>query len=354
MTFNARIHARHRLSGIRLLSLGLLIFAGSTACKKPAGSAKDSDGKASATASTTTPAASGSAAVATGPCGDLQTKFCEEAGNESTLCSSATQTLVMLSDAACKAALTDFEQTKTKIKNERKVCDDLVTFLCDGVGPNTETCKMVKEKTSQFPTDRCASMMAQSEAVLADLKRQEQANQPLSKELQELIAKSDAPALGPENAKVVIVEFSDFQCPYCSRAAEVIHKVREKYPDKVRLVFRQFPLSSHENAKPAAEASLAAHAQGKFWEYHDKLFANQRQLDSASLETYAKDTGIDVAKFKAAMENKEFSDEVQADMKMGEDVAVQGTPTMFLNGERVPNPTDFAAVSLMIDKVLGS
>src|SRR5690606_23929112 len=104
---------------------------------------------------------------------------------------------------------------------------------------------------------------------------------------------------------------------------------REKYGDKVRFVFRHFPLSFHKDAGPAAEASMAANAQGKFWEYHDKLFANQQKLDGDSLTTYAQEAGLDMAKFKASMDSKEFAPAVKADLAMGEDVAVEGTPTMF-------------------------
>ena len=97
---------------------------------------------------------------------------------------------------------------------------------------------------------------------------------------------------------------------------------------------------------------MAANAQGKFWEYHDKLFANQQKLDGDSLTTYAQEAGLDMAKFKASMDSKEFAPAVKADLAMGEDVAVEGTPTMFVNGERVPNPTDFNAVAQLIEKGL--
>ncbi|MET0286302.1 MAG: thioredoxin domain-containing protein, partial [Polyangiales bacterium] len=153
-------------------------------------------------------------------------------------------------------------------------------------------------------------------------------------------------------SKVTIVEFSDFQCPFCSRAADATHKVKEKYGDKVRFVFRQFPLSFHKDAHTAAEASLAANAQGKFWEYHDKLFANQQKLDRASLDGYAKELGLNVEKFKKSLDSKEFGAAVDGELKMGEEVAVQGTPTMFLNGARIADPTNFDAISAQIEEAL--
>jgi protein-disulfide isomerase len=159
-------------------------------------------------------------------------------------------------------------------------------------------------------------------------------------------------ARGPQNAKVTIVEFSDFQCPFCSRAAEATSKLKEKYGTKIRFVFRQFPLSFHQNAQLASEAALAANEQGKFWEYHDKLFANQNALERDKLEGYAKEVGLDVAKFKKALDSKTFAATVAEDLKLGEEAAVDGTPTMFLNGARIANPTDFDAISKQIDAAL--
>jgi protein-disulfide isomerase len=336
-----------------LVASMILIALLSVGCKKKSSkSAAKAEASASASAS-----ASGSAAPAStlaGPCGDLQTKICAAAGSDSALCTNATESYGVLSDAACAAAVKDFAHTEQKIKDQRKSCDELVETLCSAIGKDTDTCKMVREKTPQFPPERCKMMLGKKDAVIADLKRQEMANKPLSKELQEKVAAADAPSFGPADAKVTIVEFSDFQCPYCARAADVTHKVREKYGDKVHFVFRNFPLSFHQNAKPAAKAAMAAHAQGKFWEFHDKLFANQQKLDQSSFDTYAQEAGLDVAKFHTAQQDSSNSDRIESDMKLGEEVAVQGTPTMFVNGERVPNPTDFSAVSQMIEKLLGS
>jgi protein-disulfide isomerase len=195
-------------------------------------------------------------------------------------------------------------------------------------------------------------MQAQLPQIIEELKKMEAANKPLSPELQAAIADNSAPSFGPNDAKVKIVEFSDFECPYCSRAANVVTQIKQKYGDKVRFVFRQFPLPMHSNARQAAQASLAAHEQGKFWEYHDLLFQNQKALDRTSLESHAKQTGLDLAKFKKALDEKTLGEKVDGDVKLGEKVAVQGTPTLFINGSRVENPTDFGAVSSMIDAAL--
>jgi protein-disulfide isomerase len=177
-------------------------------------------------------------------------------------------------------------------------------------------------------------------------------NKPLSSEQQATLVAGPVPAFGPENAKVQIVEFSDFECPFCSRAAAAVHQIREKFPKDVRLVFRQFPLDMHKNARPAAVASLEADAQGKFWQFHDKLFENQSQLQREALERHAQAVGLDMAKFKKALDENTHSAAVDRDLKLGEGVRVNGTPTMFLNGKRVENPTDIAAISAMIEAEL--
>lgn len=337
-----RVTVLRSLAGLALVGFAL---AGATGCKKKEPKATDGETAATATADT----------QATGtPCEQLTKKLCGTAGEQSGTCSSAKVALELLSDAACSAALKDFATTEQKLKAQGSKCDELVEKLCAGVGKETDTCKMVTEKTKQFPPEQCVTMLGHIDEIIADLKKQEQANEPLNAELQAKVGAADAPSFGPADAKVTIVEFSDFECPYCSRAASVTNQVKEKYGDKVRLVFRQFPLSFHSNAQVAAEASLAAHAQGKFWEYHDKMFANQRALDRASLEEYAKALKLDMAKFKASLDSKEHSQRVQADLEMGGEAAVQGTPTMFINGKRIGNPTDFAAVSQEIESALGS
>jgi protein-disulfide isomerase len=297
---------------------------------------KDKDSKSSATA-----------------CADYQKRICKETGEESQTCGTIKSAIELLPPAACDKALANVDFSIKKLAEKRKKCDELVTKLCAELGPETQTCGMVKEKTKEFPPERCDMMMQHYAEVVADLKRQEEKNKPLAPEKLAKLTEGDVPSFGPKDAKVTIVEFSDFECPFCSRAADVAHKVKEKYGDKVRFVFRQFPLSFHPNAHTAAEASLAANAQGKFWEFHDKLFANQKALGREQLEGYAKELGMDVAKLKKALDDKTYAAAVDAELKLGEEVAVDGTPTMFLNGARVANPTDFEGLSKQIEAALG-
>jgi protein-disulfide isomerase len=326
-----------------LIGVGLFAILLAAGCNKPKHKSK-----------TAAPAASGSAAAAAapaGPCQKYAAALCEKAGKESESCQALTASAEILSPAACTAGMKDIAYSLKKLGEANKPCEDLVTKLCAAIGPTTETCNMVKTQTKTFPASRCKQMSEHIPEIITDLKKMEAANAPLAPALAASIA-NGGPSFGPADAKVTVVEFSDFQCPYCSRAATVVDQVKEKYGTRVRFVFRQFPLPMHENARSAAEAALAANAQGKFWQFHDKAFQNQGKLTRDGLEGIAKDAGLDVPAFKKALDSKSFAADVDADVKLGESVAVNGTPTMFINGARVANPTSFEAISAQIDGAL--
>jgi protein-disulfide isomerase len=322
------------------LPLSALIFASGWSCKKPE--------KEPEPAAATTEASGGAA------CTQFVTQLCARAGEKSQLCTSGKNLGKVLPESACQAAVKDFAGVEKQIDDDRKVCTDLTERLCKDIGADTDSCRMVREQTPQFPSEQCQEISKNYEQVLGELKQNEAKNQPLSQDKQAKIAGGGAPSFGPETAKVTIVEFSDFQCPFCTRAANVVHQIREKYGDKVRFVFRQYPLPMHGDAHLAAQASLAAHQQGKFWEFHDLLFANQRALTRPSLEGYAKQVNLDVPRLKRALDDQSLKTAVDADVKLGEEVNVSGTPTLFINGKRVANPTEFAPVAQLIDAELGA
>lgn len=159
-------------------------------------------------------------------------------------------------------------------------------------------------------------------------------------------------ARGPEDAPVTIVEFSDFECPFCSRVIPTLEQVKENYGDKVRLVFRHFPLNIHPNAQKAAEASMCAADQGKFWEMHDAMFANQRQLGVDNLKTMAADLELDTEQFGQCLDSGTYADEVQADLQAGVEAGVSGTPAMFINGRMVSGAVPYEQVAEVIDEEL--
>ncbi len=162
------------------------------------------------------------------------------------------------------------------------------------------------------------------------------------------------PSKGPKSAPVTIVSFADFECPYCGRAAATVEEVRAKYGDKVRLVFRDFPLAFHASAVPAAKAARCADAQGKFWAMHDQLFEHQRALTPTDLTEHAKAVGLDAAKFAACMEDKDdaLQKAIDADMEAGKAVGVEGTPAFFVNGVMVSGAQPAEAFEEIIDREL--
>ena len=143
------------------------------------------------------------------------------------------------------------------------------------------------------------------------------------------------PYIGAEDPLITIVEFSDFQCPFCSKFSDMLHEVIKDpaYAKDVRIVFKQFPLPMHKDAATGAEAALAAGEQGKFWEMHDILFKNQKAMTRADVEKYAEELKLDMAKFKDALDKKTFAGKVTADLEMGKQFGVRGTPSFFLNGK---------------------
>jgi protein-disulfide isomerase len=161
---------------------------------------------------------------------------------------------------------------------------------------------------------------------------------------------ADAPFKGAKHAKVTIVEWSDFQCPFCSRVAPTLKQIEDAYGKDVKIVFRHQPLPFHNNAKIAAEASMAAHEQGKFWQMHDVMFANMQALDRGSLERYASDLGLDMGKFKAALDSGKYTKRVEEDSAAGMAVGANGTPTFFINGREFVGAQPFEAFKAIIDE----
>ena len=162
-----------------------------------------------------------------------------------------------------------------------------------------------------------------------------------------------SPSFGPKHAKVTIVEWSDFECPFCGRVVPTLAKIKETYGKDVRVVFRHQPLPFHPNAKPAAEAAMAAHEQGKFWEMHDKLFSNQKSLDRATFEKYAQELKLDMNKFKAALDSGKYRAQIDADSAAGSAVGANGTPTFFVNGRTLVGAQPFEAFKQAIDEEMG-
>ncbi len=166
-------------------------------------------------------------------------------------------------------------------------------------------------------------------------------------------ASAEQPVRGPADAPVEIVEFSDFQCPFCGRARPTIDQIRKTFGDKVKIVFRDFPLTSiHPQAYQAAEAGECARQQGKFWEFHDALFANQRALSEDDLKRHAAELGLDTAKFAACLDGGQAKAHVDADVKEGEALGVSSTPSFFINGRFVAGALPYATFEKIVNEEL--
>ncbi len=166
------------------------------------------------------------------------------------------------------------------------------------------------------------------------------------------VADAGRPARGPADAPVQIIEFSDFQCPFCFQAHPTVAKVLSTYGDKIRFVYRHYPLPNHPNARPAAEAAACAAEQDKFWPYHDRLFENQSKLSAPDLKQHAAALGLDAAKFGACVDSHKYSDLVDEDMAAGEEAGVSGTPAFFVNGRVLGGAQPFEAFKRVIDEEL--
>jgi protein-disulfide isomerase len=161
-----------------------------------------------------------------------------------------------------------------------------------------------------------------------------------------------SPAKGPAAAKVTIIEFSDFQCPYCRRGYETMEEVLKMYPKDVKVVFKHYPLPFHKEAEPSARASWAAQQQGKFWEYHDALFKNQDKLSADFYNNLAADLKLDVEKFKKDMASEAAAKQVKDDAELGSKNGIQGTPGFFVNGVAVKGAYPAAHFKTIVDRWL--
>lgn len=166
---------------------------------------------------------------------------------------------------------------------------------------------------------------------------------------------SSGPSMGPADAPVTLIEFADFQCPFCSRALPVIRSLRERYPTQLRVVFKHLPLSSiHPRARPAAEASVCAEQQGKFWEFHDRVFQNASALADEDLRGHASQLGLDLAAFDACLQGTEHAARISADLTEAAAAGISGTPAFVLNGVLVRGLQPPDAFAAMIDRELAA
>jgi protein-disulfide isomerase len=194
-------------------------------------------------------------------------------------------------------------------------------------------------------------MAASRERFLDTLKQKTRVNVALEPP-REKVDVAGYPSKGPSDAPVVMVEFSDFQCPFCQRAEPTVEQVLKTYGNRIKFVYRHFPLPSHPNARPAAEAAACAEEQGHFWEYHQELFANPNRLSADDLKAHANAIGLDAARFTTCVENHKTKARVDNDIKEANEAGVTGTPAFFVNGRPIEGAQPFEAFKQVIDEEL--
>ena len=161
------------------------------------------------------------------------------------------------------------------------------------------------------------------------------------------------PSLGRTSAPITLIEFSDFQCPFCQRVAPTLKKLRETYGDKVRIIWKDFPLTQiHPQAFKAGEAAHCAGDQGKYWEYHDRLFANQQQLQPDELKKHAADLGLDATAFNACLDASKYGERVRDGVAQGQRLGVNSTPTIYINGRMLSGAQPYETFVSVIDEEL--
>jgi len=190
--------------------------------------------------------------------------------------------------------------------------------------------------------------------VLADAEASRFAHPPERKLLEDPVQVpiAGAPMTGPADAKITLVEFSDFQCPYCLLATPQLHAVLKAYPNQVRLIFKEFPLDIHSQAAGAAAAAVAAQRQGKFWQMHDALFANRGDLRRPALLAIASSIGLDMKKFEEDLDSPEVRKAVAHDMDDGFNIGVMSTPSLFIDGQHYNGAIRLDVLKPILDKEL--
>ncbi|MBK7951718.1 MAG: thioredoxin domain-containing protein [Deltaproteobacteria bacterium] len=163
-----------------------------------------------------------------------------------------------------------------------------------------------------------------------------------------------APVRGEKNAKVTIVEWSDFQCPFCNRVVPTLDQIEKEYGDSVQIVFKHLPLDIHPDARAAHAAAEAAHRQGKFWAMHDRIFQNQRDMRAETLEGYAKAIGLDMDRYRKDVVSDDVKQRIEEDLAQAQKLGVTGTPAFFINGRNLSGAQPFPNFKRMIDEALGA
>ncbi len=243
----------------------------------------------------------------------------------------------------------------------KKNVDDVITFTEEEI---QEVYKANKNKLSDMPLESVRDKIVtflkkrkgkpQREKYYDQLKQEYKVSFLLPKPAPLVLDENprQGPAMGTDNTAITVIVFTDFECPFCSKAHQKLKDLFARYPQDVRILFRNFPLNMHKDARTAAYAAACAHLQGKFWPYADLLFENQGQLGISSLYDYAEQVGLDMDKFKESMESGQGEKMVEADIAEGGELGINGTPGVFINGHFINGIPTEKQIQNILDKYL--
>jgi protein-disulfide isomerase len=179
------------------------------------------------------------------------------------------------------------------------------------------------------------------------------AGEPIDPNRRYTVNTKGAPVRGDPEAKIAVVEFSDFQCPFCSRSVQTLDQIAAAYGNRVRIVFKHLPLSMHPKAPAAHAAAEAAHRQGKFWAMHDKIFANQAEMSPEKYREYASEIGLDLKQYDRDVADDAVKQRIDSDAAEAARLGVTGTPAFFVNGRYLKGAVPFEQIKAMLDQDLG-
>lgn len=264
----------------------------------------------------------------------------------------------LLGAEAKKAGLPSAQDfiNKNILKGDIKISDaEYKKFVKEKNIPESNINDQVKERIFAYMKEQKRGELVQ--AYVAKLSKNAPVEVYFSKPKSNLqVDAGNSPFAGGEKAKVTIVEFSDFQCPFCSRAADTVNQIKKKYGNKIKIVFKHFPLPMHQQAMPASEAAMCVYEQSKdkFWKMHDILFKHQDKLSNDDLAKHAKEAGADEKKFKECFDAKKYAETIQKDLAYGEKLGVRSTPTFFINGQILSGALPIEQFSEVIDEELNN
>lgn len=293
--------------------------------------------------------------VERGPlCVAWRDRVCQALGDYHQGCRRVDEAANFLPDAACAEAMKAVDAQVAYFHALRKPCEDLVGKLCADLGPDAKaTCEQVRRKTGGFGNARCQMMLQDYATVLDEVRSLAGERRVLTAADLQAQRGGGAPHIGPGDSPLAVIFYGDFECPFCAKMADVFRGLVQRWGKDVMFVYRNYPLKMHEHAQLAAEAAMAAHAQGKFWPYFDALYAKEgAPLTRDVLLDAAKEVGLDVARFTAELDGHKWAQRVKEDRALGTAVGAHKTPSFLVGRRRIFGTATFESLSTAIEEEL--